>query len=109
MADEETRARVRELIRLRRRRGQFFDATLFADPAWDILLELYEAELAQHRLSISSVCIGAAVPSTTALRWINTLEKKGLVRRADDPMDGRRVFLSLTFGATEALSAYLRV
>lgn len=88
--------RVREILKLRRRRDNFFGAELFADPAWDILLELYEAELAQHRVTVSSLCVGAAVPATTALRWINHLESRGLIVRAADPFDGRRAFLSLS-------------
>ena len=38
---------VRAIIKQRRNRDRFFDAQLFADPAWDILLELYAAELGQ--------------------------------------------------------------
>src|SRR3990170_2463004 len=50
-----TEREIREILRQRRNRDRFFDAELFADPAWDILLELYGAELGQHRLSVSSV------------------------------------------------------
>lgn len=88
--------RVREILKLRRRRDKFFGAELFADPAWDILLELYAAELGQHRVTVTSLCVGAAVPATTALRWINHLEKRGSIVRAADPVDGRRAYLSLS-------------
>lgn len=88
--------RVREILKLRRRRDKFFAAELFADPAWDILLELYAAELGQHRVTVSNLCVGAAVPATTALRWINHLENRGLIIRTADPIDGRRAYLSLS-------------
>ena len=97
---------VREVLKLRRSRARYFDAELFADPAWDILLELYAAELGQQRQSVSSICIGADVPQTTALRWIALLEKKGLIRREADRFDGRRVFLMLTNTSREAMARF---
>ena len=60
---------VQQVIRARRLRARFFDEELFADPAWDMLLDLLQAEIAQHRVPVSSLCIAAAVPATTALRW----------------------------------------
>jgi DNA-binding MarR family transcriptional regulator len=95
--------RVRGMLKIRRLRERFFEASLFADPAWDILLELYMAELAQYRLSVSSLAIGAAVPATTALRWIKTLEKRGLLDRNPDPGDGRRTYVSLSTKAVEKM------
>lgn len=99
---------VRALLRLRRSRDRFFAGDLFADPAWDILLELYAAALGQFRVSVSSLCVGAAVPATTALRWINHLEEKGMIMRRPDPTDGRRHFLILSKDATEAMNALFR-
>jgi DNA-binding MarR family transcriptional regulator len=98
--------RVRSILKARRMRGEFFEASLFADPAWDILLELYSAELEQQRVSVGSLCIGAAVPATTALRWITLLETRGLIRRTADPRDGRRYFVSLSDSAATALERY---
>jgi DNA-binding MarR family transcriptional regulator len=101
-----TERKVRAILNQRRNRDQFFEAELFADPAWDILLELYAAELGQQRMSVNSVCEGAAVPATTALRWIGVLERKQLIQRRPDPRDGRRVFLSLSRTAVEAMDNY---
>ena len=98
--------RVREHLRVRRARERFFGSELFADPAWDILLELYAAELGQQRITVSCLCVAAAVPATTALRWINSLVKKGLLERTNDPMDARRIFVSLSSGAFEAMQDY---
>jgi hypothetical protein len=42
-------------------RARFFQEELFADPAWDMLLDLLQAEIAQHRVPVSSLCIAAAV------------------------------------------------
>jgi DNA-binding MarR family transcriptional regulator len=97
---------VRSVLAWRRERDRYFEAGLFADPAWDILLELYAAELGQRRMAVSSLCIGAAVPATTALRWIRLLEKKGLVVRSADPFDGRRVFVALAEDAVKAMDRF---
>ena len=97
---------VRAVVRARRLRAQNFDTELFADPAWDMLLDLYAARLDQHRVAVSSLCIASAVPATTALRWIKTLTDRGLFVRRADPTDGRRVFIELADGAADALTAY---
>jgi DNA-binding MarR family transcriptional regulator len=97
---------VRAVIRARRLRSRFFDEELFADPAWDMLLDLLQAELAQLRVPVSSLCIAAAVPATTALRWLKTMTTQGLFVRRADPHDGRRVFVELDPKASLALRRY---
>lgn len=97
---------VREVIQARRLRSQFFDGELFADPAWDMLLDLFHAEIAQRRVPVSSLCIAAAVPATTALRWMTTMTDAGLFRRRADPYDGRRVFVELSPEASKAMRSY---
>ncbi len=100
-------AHVRTLIRARRARAQYFLTDLFADPAWDILLDLFSARLEHKAVSVSSLCIAAAVPPTTALRWIKTMTDEGLLERKPDPADGRRIFIDLSDRATTAMEAYL--
>ncbi len=97
---------VRRIIRLRRVRDQFFEPELFADPAWDMILDLYAARLEHNRVSVSSLCIAAAVPATTALRWIKALTTSGLFERRADPHDGRRIFVALSDSAAAAMHAY---
>jgi DNA-binding MarR family transcriptional regulator len=97
---------VRTVIRARRLRGRYFQEDLFADPAWDMLLDLLQAEIAQLRVPVSSLCIAAAVPATTALRWLKTLVDQGLFVRRSDPHDGRRVFVELAPEASQALRRY---
>ena len=81
----------------RRRRDEIFDIPgLFGDPAWDMLLDLLTNEDRLHRVSVSSACIAACVPQTTALRWLSTLEDYGLIERIKDLADGRRTFVKLT-------------
>ena len=94
------------MIRARRLRSRFFPEHLFADPAWDMMLDLLQAEIAQLRVPVSSLCIAAAVPATTALRWLKTLVQEGLFVRRADPHDGRRVFVELAPNTSEALRCY---
>src|SRR5438067_13561168 len=47
---------VQEILRSRRQREKIFGDELFGEPAWDILLELFSAELAQRKLSVSGAC-----------------------------------------------------
>jgi hypothetical protein len=97
---------VRDVIRARRMRAGHFPSELFADPAWDMLLDLFAAWLEHRRVSVSSLCIAAAVPGTTALRWIGTMVDAGLFLRQADPDDGRRAFVSLTDTAIEGMQRY---
>ena len=99
-------AAIRAEIRARRLRGQFFDPQLFADPAWDMLLDLMAARLERVSVSVSSLCIAAAVPPTTALRWITTMVEAGLFEREDDPMDRRRAYIALTDTAFDGMRNY---
>jgi hypothetical protein len=98
---------IRAMIRVRRLRNQFFPAELFADPAWDMLLDLMAARLEGRAVAVSSLCIASAVPPTTALRWIKTLTDARLFERVADSNDGRRVFIELTDVAEQGMIAYL--
>lgn len=99
---------IRSIIRARRLRDHFFRSELFADPAWDMLLDLMAARVERQRVAVSSLCIAAAVPPTTALRWIKTLCDQGLFVRVADPEDGRRVFIELSVETAAMMEAYLK-
>lgn len=102
-----TSAELRAVLRARRMRAQFFDGTLFADPAWDMLLDLFAADLERRRVSVSSLCIAAAVPPTTALRWIGTLHDAGLFERQPDPADRRRAYIALSERALDGMRGFI--
>lgn len=97
---------IRQAIRARRMRAQFFEEALFEDPAWDMLLDLYAAELERGQVSVSSLCIAAAVAPTTALRWIAKMTESGLFERHPDPFDRRRAFMALSETARNAMRDY---
>ena len=97
---------IRQGLLARAQRGRFFNPRLFADPAWDMLLELYAASLTERRMTVSRLAERSGVPLTTALRWIATLEEEELIDREADRFDRRRIFLCLTDKGRSAMSAY---
>lgn len=102
------RAWLRQELKLRRTREQMFPADLFADPAWDMLLELTLARLESRQMPVSSLSLAAAVPTTTGLRWVNTLLTRGLVEKVPDPDDGRRHYVKLVDETFEKMISLLR-
>lgn len=99
---------VKDVLRFRRLRNKLLGGDLFGEPAWDILLELFAADWSGEKLSVSGACYVSGVPSSTALRWIVRLENEGWVERTDDPLDGRRTWLTLTSRAERTIRDFLR-
>ncbi len=99
-------AEIRALLQMRRLRDRYLPTDLFADPAWDMMLDLMAARLDGKRVSVSSLCIAAAVPPTTALRWIAQLTDRGIFVRTRDPSDARRVFIGLSDESAENVAAW---
>lgn len=97
---------VRQIIRQRQARARFFDGGLFADPAWDILLDLTAARAEHERVSVTSLCIASGVPATTALRWISQMTEMGILERVEDEQDKRRAFIALSDAAADAMARY---
>ena len=97
---------VHRIIRQRRLRDRYFESELFADPAWDILLDLTAARAEHRRVSVTSLCIAAAVPATTALRWIAQMTEMGILVREQDEEDKRRAFITLSDEVAEAMARY---
>ncbi len=106
VADGPKASTIRNLIKLRRMRENHFPDGLFADPAWDILLDLFAAKLEGRTVSVSSLCIAAAVPPTTGLRWITTMTEHGALVRRQDPDDARRVFIELSTDSEDRLRRF---
>lgn len=99
-------ALLREIIRQRQLRASFFEGDLFADPAWDMLLDLAAARAEGHDVCVSSLCIASGVPATTALRWIGQMTDAGLFERLPDPADRRRAIIRISRRAEDAMAAY---
>lgn len=97
---------VRRIIRQRRLRNDYFDTAEFADPMWDMLLDLTAARADHQRVSTKALCIASGVPPTTALRWIGQMVDAGLIERIQDDADRRRFFLRLTDRAARSMARY---
>lgn len=100
--------KARTEIRARRRRSLHLDANLLADPAWDMMLDLFVARLERREVYVTSLCIAAAVPNTTALRWIRLLTDRGMFVRRADRSDGRRFYIELSDELSASINAYFR-
>lgn len=99
---------VKGSYRERRRRKKFFPPDLFGEAAWDILLDLFAARLEQRQISVTSACIGADVPATTALRWLGQLEELGFIDRTVSETDQRVTWVQLTDVCGNIMSAYFQ-
>lgn len=99
---------IRKIVRVRARRNEFFPTGLFADPAWDILLNLYASYLEQRREAIGGLVSMAGVPPTTGLRWVHKLVEEGMIVIHDDPLDQRRKYVELTEDTLQSIDRYFR-
>lgn len=90
----------------RRQRRRHFSAELFGEPAWDILLDLFQARIEGKMITVTSACIAADVPLTTALRWLGVLEQQGLVERNRNVKDHRSIWVRLTDSGMAAMIEY---
>jgi hypothetical protein len=106
-SDEALAAVAARLYRSRRRRARHFDPEMFAEPAWDMLLDLFIAKVRGKQMSTLSLCIASEVPETTALRWIGVLERQGLVARHLAEHDHRLRLIALTPKGYRVMRQYL--
>ena len=83
------------------------DADLFGEAAWDMLLDAAIMEARGKAVSVSSACLAADVPSTTALRYLAALEERDLVERQSDPLDNRKRYVRLTPKGRRLLRDYV--
>lgn len=98
---------ARWIRRSRDRRAAFFDAQLFADPCWDILLDLMCGQLEDQPVPVSSACLATGLPFSTALRHVRHLVDLGMIHRWQDPKDKRRDLLALDAQTFETMKSYL--
>ena len=94
------------ILRARQLRSHYLGTDLFADPAWDMLLQAYGCHLKQIRISVSSLCDASGVPLSTGLRWLAKLQADRLLEREEDPFDNRRTWVKLSERGTTMLRCY---
>lgn len=104
---EDLLAMAESISSSRTRRKHFLAADLFGEPAWEMLLALYRADVMGYRMTVSNLCRASDAPSTTALRWIERLEELGMVMRRKNPLDQRVVFIEFTAETRDQMQNYL--
>lgn len=108
LSEEYRTARVAEsILRQRRRRNEYFRASLFAEPAWDMLLELYVRDSSGASATAAQLLMATVTPTSTATRWLALLEDDGWIIRRAHPFQAGTDFVELTDKAREAMKAYL--
>lgn len=89
-------SKVRSVLLERQARREILGVKFVDDPAWAILLDLFEAHLTQRTRSIKGATIASGVPSTTALRHLTQLEAEGFLARRADVFDKRCVLVEIS-------------
>lgn len=99
--------RAKRLLRQRRERESMLGAAYFADPNWDMMLDLFVSQVAGESVATSSLIISACVSPSTALRRIRRLIRDGDIVARADPHDGRRTYLRLSDELFDRVGALL--
>ena len=102
----ELHGRACRLAENRRRRAEWFGDSIYGEPAWEMLLELYVSE-GQTRSPVSRLAKRSGVAKATALRWLDYLQSKRLIDRDSHPTDARISYVQLTDLGRQKLEAYL--
>lgn len=98
-------ARATQRRHLLRRQLLGSDA-LFGEPAWEMLLDLFVHECEGNQLSMTALCIAAAIPESSAMRLAQRMCDSRLLVRLADPADGRRSFMKIAPDVAHRLRAY---
>lgn len=98
---------ARNISHWRRKRDRMFEPLIFADPEWDVLLDLFVQGGFGRTVSMSSLCIAASVPTTTAVRCINAMIDQGVLEKSRDANDARRVLVGMTEETRTRMRAWL--
>ena len=93
---DELKAAAVEILAMRRRRESVLSNRLIGEAAWDILLAAYSSPNAV--IQTKELCASTQVPESTALRWVQVLEREGFLVKAAHPIrqDGRATYYRLT-------------
>ena len=95
-----------EIFRMRRARDQELPRDLLGEPAWDILLALYIEQ--PGGVPLSSICYASGSPSSTAVRWITALERRGFAHREALDRDDKVVLVRLSTAGCTAVERSLK-
>ena len=107
MADTQALRLAETILEMRTVRDVVFGAEWFADPAWDMLLEVYVAQNQGKSTQLQAMCSAARVPRSTGDRVANRLVAASLLRKEADPARKGGVRLRLNDAAEKKIERLL--
>jgi hypothetical protein len=81
---------------------------LFRDSTWNVMLELHIGAFSGQDVYVKQAIIASGECPATAMLIIARLDATGLLVRKGDPLDQRRVLVSLTDAGREAMELLLQ-
>lgn len=106
-AECRTRQIALRILEARRRRKDEFDHSMFGEPAWEMLLELFVRDTAGLSSTASQLKEMVGVLPSTGSRWLQYLELQALVARREHSLDPSIEFVELTEKGRRTLERYL--
>lgn len=108
LANYSTREIARSWMLVRNFRTEFLPRSLFGEPAWDLLVALFVWDDTGSPMAVSELAKLVDAPASTAVRWMQYLEEKGLVVRRRSDRDRRILKVSLSDEGRRRLDAYFQ-
>jgi DNA-binding MarR family transcriptional regulator len=100
--------RAQAILRVRQSRDRLLGRAMIGEPAYDLLLALYLTPDTEVT-SLASLAKSAAVPYSSAGRWIAYLVDKGFVSRRQSSSDRRVTSVHLTRAGRAVLDEFLAI
>jgi len=104
---EEQRAALSRYLDARRSRAMLLGQNLFSDPAWDILLALFRAELEGGDMTLEQLSETLHLSLSVVVGQVGAMERRGLlVENRTSPNSRRRRAVRLSPLATDAMASW---
>ena len=98
---------IEQVLCARQLRSSILGTGLFSDPAWDIVLTLYLGQLRGETVSIAHLAEAASISANAAYRWLEALEREGLIELGDGLADAKDFHVELTHKGSSAMRRWL--
>lgn len=89
-------------------RNKFFPSRFTKDPAWPILLMLYQCRASAQTISVTGLSYSVGLPLATGHRWIEALKHSSYLHTVDSQSDARTTLVVITDFGFENMTAYLQ-
>ncbi len=95
------------LLAGRRSRSTLLSGLRFAEPLWDMILEMYVAAAEGKHFKVLKLCAVSGGSVTTALRYLKQLEEEGYMVRQADEYDTRSLIVVMQPSLQKAVDEWL--